>query len=111
KTGQVRVTRVVAALSAGLIFNPDSVTQQVEGNTILGISQTLKEERNFDETKVTSVDWVTYPILRFVDLPDEIDVMLLNNPHQLPGIASELNGVVAPAIGNAIFDATGVRMR
>jgi nicotinate dehydrogenase subunit B len=111
KTGQVRVTRVTAAITAGLIINPDSVIQQVEGNTILGISQALKEERMFDEQKVTSVDWVTYPILRFTDAPDEIDVLLFNSPHELPGIASELNGIPAPAIGNAIFDATGVRIR
>ena len=96
ETGHVRVTHVTAAITAGLIINPDSVTQQVEGNTILGISQALKEERMFDEQKVTSVDWVTYPILRFTDAPDEIDVLLFNNPHPYPGIASELNGIPAP---------------
>jgi nicotinate dehydrogenase subunit B len=111
KTGKVSVQRVVAVISAGLIINPDAVTQQVEGNTMLGISQALKEQRMFDETKITSRDWVTYPILRFNEVPQAIDVLLLQNINQPSARASELNAIPAPAIGNAIFDATGVRVR
>jgi nicotinate dehydrogenase subunit B len=111
KTGKVSVPRVVAAIETGLIINPDAVTQQIEGNTLFGISEALKEQRMFDQTKITSRDWVTYPILRFNDAPQEIDVLLVDRPDLPSGSASELNQLAGPAISNAIFDATGVRMR
>jgi CO/xanthine dehydrogenase Mo-binding subunit len=113
KTGKVTVKRVVSAIDVGRVINPDSVTQQIEGNTMFGISQALKEERRSDGKTITSRDWVTYPILRFVDIPTEFDVVLVNPkpPDLPPRSAGEVNGSAAPAIGNAIFDATGVRLR
>jgi CO/xanthine dehydrogenase Mo-binding subunit len=113
KTGKVTVLKVVAAVDAGLVINPDSIVQQIEGNAMFGISQALREERTSDGTKVTSGDWVTYPILRFIDVPKEVDVVFINpkTTEFPPRSAAENNGSAAPAIGNAIFDATGVRIR
>ena len=111
KTGKVTIPRVVMVLTSGLIVNPDSVRQQMEGNTLFGISQALIEERLFTGTTMTSRDWVTYPILRFIDAPQEMDVYVLQNIDQPSGSASELNDIQPAAIANAIFDATGVRIR
>lgn len=110
-TGMVRVTRVVVAHDCGLVINPDGVRAQVEGNIIQGISRSLKEEVSWDEREVTSLTWETYPILRFSEIPD-IDVVLIDRPDQPAWGAGE--PAICPttaAIGNAIFDATGVRLR
>jgi hypothetical protein len=113
KTGKVSVLRVVAAVDAGLVINPDSVVQQVEGNAIFGTSQALHEQRTSNGTTLTSRDWVTYPILRFIDAPKKIDVVFVDPKTTVfpPRSAAENNGSAAPAISNAIFDATGVRIR
>jgi nicotinate dehydrogenase subunit B len=112
KTGQVRVLRVVVAIDAGLIINPDSVTQMAQGGVIFGMSRALKEERQFDQSRITSVDWATYPIITFSEVPQEIDVVLIDRPDQpSAGIGEPPNVPVAAAIANAIFDATGVRIR
>ncbi len=80
-TGIVRVPRVVVAHDCGLIINPDGVKNQIEGNIVQSLSRALKEEVKFDEFRVTSVDWETYPILKFSEVP-EIDIVLLNRPDQ-----------------------------
>ena len=94
------------------MINPDGVRNQVEGNIIQGISRALYEEVTFDkDASVTSLDWVTYPIMRFPDLP-ELDIVLINRPDMKPLGAGE--GATIPpaaAIANAIFDAVGVRLR
>jgi CO/xanthine dehydrogenase Mo-binding subunit len=110
-TGKVRVTRVTMAFDCGLIINPDGVKNQIEGNVMQGVSRTLLEEVKFNETGVQSVDWVTYPVIRFQDVPD-VQIHLINRPELAATGAAEGPIVVVPAaIANAIFDATGVRMR
>jgi len=111
-SGQVAVRRIVCAHDCGLIVNPDGVRNQVEGNVIQGVSRAMYEEVIFDSNGgVTSLDWKTYPIMRFPDLP-ELDVVLINRPEMEPLGAGE--GATVPpaaAIANAIFDAVGVRVR
>ncbi|HEY6199662.1 MAG TPA: molybdopterin cofactor-binding domain-containing protein [Candidatus Binatia bacterium] len=110
-TGKVAVKRVTLSHDCGLIVNPDGVKNQVEGNIVQGVSRALYEEVAFDANGVTSLDWVTYPILRFPDVP-ELDVLLIDRKDIAPLGAGELSTVPIPAaIANAIFDATGARMR
>lgn len=111
-TGAVRVTRVVVAHDCGLIVNPDGVRNQVEGNVIQAISRTLKEEVLFDRARITSVDWGSYPILTFPELPDEVEVVLIDRPDQPSvGAGEPATCPVPAAIANAVFDATGARLR
>lgn len=110
-TGQVAVKRIVCSHDCGLMINPDGVKNQVEGNVIQGVSRALLEEVAFNARGVTSLDWATYPILRFPDVPD-LDVVLINRPEMRPLGAGE--GATIPpaaAIANAIFDAVGARLR
>ncbi len=110
-TGAVRVRRVVVAHDCGLIVNPDGVTNQVEGNVIQSLSRALKEEVAFDGTGVTSRDWEHYPILTFSEIP-EIEVVLVNRPGEpLLGAGEPASITTAPAVANAIFRATGARVR
>src|SRR5437879_770130 len=110
-TGKIRVTRVTIAYDCGLIINPDGVRNQIEGNIMQGVSRTLFEEVKFDATGVRSLDWASYPVLRFQDVPD-VQIHLVNRP-ELPATgAAETPIVVVPAaIANAVFDATGARLR
>ena len=110
-SGQVAVKRIVCAHDCGLMVNPDGVRNQVEGNVVQGVSRALLEEVTYDEKGVTSLDWKGYPILRFPDVPD-VEVVLINRP-EMPALgAGEPSTVpLAAAIGNAIFDATGARLR
>ena len=110
-TGQIIVRRVTCAHDCGLIVNPDALRNQVEGLIVQTLSRTLHEEVKFDRSRVTSVDWRSYPILRFPEVPS-IEVALIDRP-ELPLLgAGEAAGVtVAAAVGNAVFDATGVRLR
>jgi CO/xanthine dehydrogenase Mo-binding subunit len=110
-TGQVVVKRVVCAHDCGLMVNPDGVRNQVEGNVIQGVSRALLEEVKFDSNGVTSLDWSSYPILKFSDIP-ELEVVLINRPEMAPLGAGEPATIPVPAaIANAIFDATGARLR
>ena len=110
-TGVVRVQRVVVAHDCGLIINPDGVKNQIEGNIIQSLSRALKEEVQFDQFRITSVDWQTYPILKFSEVP-EIEIVLINRPDQPAVGAGEPSTVTtAAAVANAIFDATSVRLR
>jgi hypothetical protein len=104
--------RTTVAHDCGLIINPLGLTRTIEGNIVMAASRTLFEEVQFDANSVTSVDWETYPILEMRDAPEAVDVVLLNRP-DLPatGAGEPATGVVAPAIANAIFDATGKRLR
>jgi CO/xanthine dehydrogenase Mo-binding subunit len=93
------------------MVNPDGVHNQVEGNVIQGVSRALLEEVTFDSSGVTSLDWKSYPILKFPDVP-EVEVVLINRPEMAPLGAGEPATIPVPAaIANAIFDATGVRLR
>jgi CO/xanthine dehydrogenase Mo-binding subunit len=111
KTGKVRVTRLVNTVDAGLIINPRSARNVVEQGVIFALSRTLHEDVKFDQKAVLSKDWVSYPILRFVDVPDQ-ELVIVNRPEYWAGGLGEGNEIMVPAaVGNAIFDATGVRMR
>lgn len=110
-TGRVTVSRVTMAFDCGLIINPDGVRNQIEGNIIQGVSRTLLEEVPFDASGVKSVDWMSYPVLRFREIP-EVETVLINRPEMPAFGAAETPIVVVPAaIANAVFDATGVRYR
>jgi CO/xanthine dehydrogenase Mo-binding subunit len=111
QTGAVRVLRVACAHDCGLMINPDAVRAQVEGCILQTLSRTLFEEVTFDRSRVTSTDWASYPILTFPDVP-KLDIMLIDRRHERPlGAGEAATAPVAAAIGNAIFDATGVRLR
>jgi nicotinate dehydrogenase subunit B len=110
-TGNVTVDRVVVAHDCGLIINPDGVENQIEGNVVQSLSRALKEEVRFDRYQITSVDWDSYPILTFSEVP-QIEIVLLNRPDQPAVGAGEPSQVTtAAALANAIFDATGARLR
>jgi CO/xanthine dehydrogenase Mo-binding subunit len=112
ETGRINARRFVVAHDCGLIINPDGLTRTIEGNIVQGLSRTLFEEVRFDEAAVTSVDWETYPILDIADTPAEIDVVLINRPDIEPSGAGEPSmRPLSAAIANAVFDATGVRIR
>jgi nicotinate dehydrogenase subunit B len=110
-TGIVRVKRVACAHDCGLMINPDAVHAQVEGCILQTLSRTLFEEVTFDRSRVTSTDWVSYPILTFPDTP-HLDIALIERRHEPPlGAGEAATAAVAAALGNAVFDATGVRIR
>ena len=112
RSGKVRAKRFAVAQDCGCIVNPDLVRMTIEGNIVQATSRAILEEVKFDRQKVTSVDWESYPILDITDAPEKIDIVLLNHPEIPPtgaGEPSSRGG--AAAIGNAIFDATGVRIR
>jgi CO/xanthine dehydrogenase Mo-binding subunit len=110
-TGEIRATRFYVAHDCGQIINPDGVKSQIEGNVIQTVSRTLKEELKFSRSAVTSLDWASYPILTFPEVPD-IVIELIDHPTEKPWGAGEPSAAVVPsAISNAVFDATGVRLR
>ncbi|HLZ28438.1 MAG TPA: molybdopterin cofactor-binding domain-containing protein [Chloroflexota bacterium] len=110
-TGNVRVTRFWVAHDCGLIINPKAVQAQIESNIIQATSRTLKEEVTFDQSNVTSLDWVGYPILTYPEVP-QVETILINRPDVPSTGAGEPSTCPVPAaISNAIFDATGVRLR
>jgi nicotinate dehydrogenase subunit B len=110
-SGEVRVKRIACAHDCGLMINPDAVRAQVEGNILQTLSRTLHEETKFDKSRVTSVDWASYPLLRFPDVP-RLDIELVQRLDQPPlGAGEAASSPVPAALGNAVFDATGVRVR
>jgi nicotinate dehydrogenase subunit B len=111
KTGVVRVTRFYVAHDCGQIINPDGLRNQIEGNVVQTTSRTLFEDLQFNRSTVTSRDWASYPILRFPDVPDVV-MDLIDRPAEAPWGAGEPTTAVVPsAISNAVFDATGARLR
>lgn len=111
KSGKVSVKKFYIAHDCGQIINPDGLKNQIEGNVVQTTSRTLLEELQFDRSRVTSVDWKTYPILKFPDVP-EVAIDLIDRPTEKPWGAGEPTAAVVPsAIANAIFDATGARLR
>src|SRR5436190_13602870 len=110
-TGKIRVTRVVCAQDCGLMINPDCVQAQLEGNILQTISRTLHEEVVYDRDRVTTVDWASYPILTFPEVP-RLEFELIQRLDQPPlGVGEAASTPVPAALGNAVFDATGVRLR
>ena len=111
-SGKIWARKFTVAHDCGQIINPNGLRHTIEGNIVQGVSRTLWEEVKFDSKNVTSVDWMTYPILDITETPESIDVVLINHPELAPTGAGEPSiRPVAAAIANAIFDATGVRMR
>jgi CO/xanthine dehydrogenase Mo-binding subunit len=111
-TGKIWGRKFTVAHDCGQIINPDGLKHTIEGNIVQGVSRTLWEEVKFDAKNVTSIDWMTYPILDITETPESIDVVLINHPEIAPSGAGEPSiRPVAAAIANAIFDATGVRIR
>jgi CO/xanthine dehydrogenase Mo-binding subunit len=111
KTGKLRVLHMYVVQDPGLIVNPASVENQLVGNMVMGASRALVEAVNFSKVRVTSTDWVTYPILRFKDTPN-VSIRLINRTDQPPsGVGEATHEGVPAAIANAFFDATGVRIR
>ena len=112
QTGRVWPRRFVVAHDCGVIINPKSLATTIEGNVVQGVSRTLFEEVQFDTRNVRSRDWLSYPILEVADAPEAIEIVTINRPEVPPGGAGEPAHVTIPAaIGNAVFDATGVRFR
>lgn len=110
-SGEIHVTRVFVAHDCGQIINPDGLRNQIEGNVIQTVSRTLKEELTFDRSMVTSLDWASYPILTFPEAP-EVVIELIDRPAEKPWGAGEPTAAVIPAaISNAVFDASGLRLR
>lgn len=112
ETGRPRLVRAVAAVDSGQVVNPDGLTNQIEGAIMQSMSWTLYEAVTFDDTRITSIDWQTYPILRFDAVPDKIDVHIINRPG-LPflGSGETGQGPAAASIANALANATGKRLR
>lgn len=112
RTGRVWPRRWTVAHDCGLIVNPDNLRLVIEGNILHATSRALFEEVRFDREMVRSVDWVTYPILETRDAPEAVDVVLIDHRDELPlGAGEPASRPVAAAIANALFDATGVRVR
>src|SRR5467141_319444 len=112
RTGAVHVKRFVCAHDCGLIINPDALRTTIEANLIQSMSRSLMEEVMFNRSNVTSVDWRTYPVARASDVPSKVEVVLLSHP-ELPssGAGEPSSRSVPAAIANAVFDATGARVR
>lgn len=114
RTGEIAVTKVITAIDSGPVISPDGLNNQVEGQVIQGISRTLYEEVLFDRasSSITTKDWRGYWVLKFGDTIPEIVSILINNLNAPVAGSGEVTiSIVASAIGNAIYDATGVRMR
>jgi len=111
-TGKIFARKFTVAHDCGLIINPAQLKHTIEGNIIQGLSRTIWEETKFDAKSVTSIDWVSYPILDITEKPEVIDIVLIDRPNVPPSGAGEPSmRPLSAAVGNAIFDATGVRIR
>jgi len=112
RTGAVYVKRFVCVHDCGLIINPEALRGTIAANLIQSLSRSLKEEVLFEPTRVTSVDWNTYAVARASDIPAQVDIVLIDHPEIPPSGAGEpASRPTAAAIANAIFDATGARVR
>jgi nicotinate dehydrogenase subunit B len=111
-SGRIFAKRFTVAHDCGLIINPLTLRQTIEGNVVQGLSRTLFEEVRFERASVESVDWASYPILDMPDAPQAIDIVLIDRPEIAPSGAGEPTIRVIPAaVANAFFSATGVRLR
>jgi CO/xanthine dehydrogenase Mo-binding subunit len=98
-------------VDSGQIINPDGLSNQIEGGIIQGSSWTLKEAVKFDRQRILTRDWASYPIMTFVEVPS-VEIVLIDRPEQASlGAGEASQGPIAAAIANAIFHATGVRLR
>jgi CO/xanthine dehydrogenase Mo-binding subunit len=111
ETSEIKLIHAVISADAGQVIDPDGLSNQLEGGFIQSASWTLKEQVTYDENGITSRDWDTYPILTFPEIPT-VDVILLDHPEE-PSLGSgeATQGPTSAAIANAVFDATGQRLR
>jgi nicotinate dehydrogenase subunit B len=111
KTGRIRVDHITVTQDNGLTINPRALELGIEANVVQAVSRALIEEVKFNRSNVTSLDWDGYPIIRFTDAPT-VNVIAIDRP-DLPatGSGEASCNPIAPAIGNAVFDAVGVRLR
>jgi nicotinate dehydrogenase subunit B len=111
KSGAIAVKRFHVAHDCGQIINPNGLRNQIEGCIIQTVSRTLKEEVTFDRSMVTTLDWASYPILTFPEIP-EVVIDLIDRPEEVPWGGGEPTCAVVPsAIAGAVFEATGARLR
>jgi len=111
-TGMIEIERMVCAHDCGLIVNPETIKHVIDRQMVWQTGRTLFEEVRFDENMVTSVDWLTYPVIKMPSVPKSIDIVLINRPDiAFSGAAEHACGPIPAAIGNAVFDATSVRLR
>ncbi len=111
-TGVVQPTRLVCAHDVGLIVNPETLRHVIERQLVYGTGRTTVEELTWNRDMVTSLDWASYPVLHMEHVPPKIDIHLIERPDAPPSGAAEMAlGLVPAAMGNAVFDATGVRLR
>jgi nicotinate dehydrogenase subunit B len=111
-SGQWRATRFVVAHDCGMVINPRSLDGVVESNILMSLSRARHEEVRFDASRVTSVDWLSYPILDMTEVPDSIELVIVGNvPGRSYGAGEPSTRPVAAALANALFDATGARLR
>jgi nicotinate dehydrogenase subunit B len=110
QTGAIHVRRAYVGFDVGMIVNPDGLRNQIQGGTIMGISRALKEEVTFSGRSVTSRDWRGYPVLRFTEVPDSIEIVTLDNDDPCLGAGEPPNITPAAAIANAVYAATGARI-
>jgi nicotinate dehydrogenase subunit B len=111
-SGKIWARKFTVAHDCGQIINPDGLHHAIENNVVQATSRTLWEEVKFDSKTVTSVDWRTYPILDVTEAPEAVEIVMINHPEIAPSGAGEASSRPVPAaIANAVFDATGVRIR
>jgi nicotinate dehydrogenase subunit B len=107
---EIRVSRLIIAVDVGTVINPDGVINQIEGGAIQATSWALKEAVRFDRERITSDSWESYPILRFSEVP-EVETIIIPSDHPSVGAGEGSLGPTAAAIGNAVFEVLGVRVR
>jgi nicotinate dehydrogenase subunit B len=111
-SGVVEIPRIVVAHDCGLIVNPETIKHVIDRQLVWQTSRTMHEEVHFDENMVSSVDWLTYPVLKMPGVPKSVEIVTINRPDQPTSGAAEMAcGPLPAAISNAVFDATGVRLR
>jgi CO/xanthine dehydrogenase Mo-binding subunit len=110
-SGVIKVSKFYVTHDCGQIINPDGLKNQIEGNVMQSVSRTLYEELKFNRSQVTSLDWLSYPIMKMPQAP-EIVLDLIDRPNEKPwGAGEPASAVIPSAISNAVFDAIGVRLR
>jgi nicotinate dehydrogenase subunit B len=110
-TGKMVAKHMYGVLDSGLAINPGFIENQITGMLVQATSRVLKEEVTFSNTNVTSLDWNSYPILRFEEHPEVTPIVIQRKDEKSTGGGEEVLGPAAAAIANALFDATGVRLR
>jgi CO/xanthine dehydrogenase Mo-binding subunit len=112
-TGKIEVNRLVCAHDCGLVINPRGIRHVIECQLVWQLGRTLFEEVKFDQNGVTSTDWASYPVLKMDSVPKSIEIVIVDHPEVWPasGAAEHSCGPIPAAIANAVFDATGVRLR